>query len=654
MFFICCLSLLAEEKLSPADLEKIMKKGTMAAEQGSWTIALKYFNEVLRADPNYYPAYFNMGLAHARAGNELAALAWFNAYLHFVPQAEDRAQVEDEIARLEVALEAKMEKIVTQAEEAALALPEKGHVVEEGEEPYDIEPRADAIRGVCYWLGNIGDMALAERFIGKHYPDKKFDELDTVKKNYALALAEADDCEGALKIAGQLTGEKKNDVLWAAAKGMYRKNDFDGAVTLLLNTDGIGVSTDIIKDLGLAGRVDDAVAIYGKSKLGTRIEILPVLAAALADAGRGKEASEFIKKDEALVETRLDYILFEQLLRVTQAYLAAGDMENARRVAQTLKPVEGNDLDHIWRELALVYYRVGDEGKAQEAAGRIKEEKYRNYLADDEFLASRDTADPAVLEKMLPRIGLSKEKDFNYSFIPAQYGHAAWRYLAKGDTDGFARVEGALKSRKQEEKLLGDTAWFYGALADLALSGRDQQAADYVAKRYGTWLDDDRKIKLKAQEQLKAKRPVEALKTLLSVRARWSEILLESWFWDCAEKAVKAARLSGDGAAARSFADTAAEYTKGKDGDRYCAAAVFLYEAAGDAQLSSFYRNGMQDRSWIDLARSFETGDTADPAAYFEKNKDTDPQDMPGKIAYLGALYGNGLRKIGLKAKKAK
>jgi hypothetical protein len=654
-FTIACISLScgqlsvnAEDNPTAADTQKAFKKGTMAAEQGSWDVALKYFNEVLQADQFYFPAYFNMGLAHARAGNELAAIAWFKAYLHYVPDAPDRAQVEDEIARLEVALETKMGKIVAQAEEAALALPEKGA------NEYS-SPRQDGVNSVFYNLGRIGDMALAEKYVARHYPNETYAQMNKVKQDYAVALAEAGDCEAALKIAGSLSGEDKDRALDAVVEMMYKKDDLAGLVKVIMEINDTDIYIEtmkyILEDLGQAGRADDAVAVYGKIKenLLTRFDALPTLAAVMAEAGRQKEASELIKKEEALVGD-IENIRFPRLMRVAQAYAAAADTANARRMTDSIEAVlRGEQKDIVWKYLALLEYQLGNEEKSREYAGKVDADDCKELLLLDMFSDARKKKDLPELEKMLPQLACATS--YLRSEVTEQYAYVAWQYFKKGGTAGFERVEKAHQSRQEKDELRPED--FYCALTISALTeGNKDAAAGFFAKLENSLYERGKVLAFRVGQEFTAKRPAAVLEILMAQRARWDQMFFDTWFQNGALRAVKEVQQAGDGKTARAFVDTAAHFAQEKKAERIFGNIADLYDAVGDKKLAAEFRARRRDSSWIELARSFEKGDTANPAAYFEKNKNKEPKDMPFTIVWLAVEYADGLRKIGIKEKE--
>lgn len=89
------------------------QKGLVAAEQQDWPLALRYFLEAQKAEPDAQQIWFNLGLTSSKLPeHELRALAWFKAYILAEPQAANAPAIRAEIARLEVTYESRLGKII--------------------------------------------------------------------------------------------------------------------------------------------------------------------------------------------------------------------------------------------------------------------------------------------------------------------------------------------------------------------------------------------------------------------------------------------------------------------------------------------------------------------------------------------------------------
>jgi len=105
------------------DPEALYNAGIEAAQREDWRIAIAYFTAAQQR-AHLVPRYmYNLGLAHARAGNDVAAIAWFSAYLVTEPNTSNRAAIWDQIATLEARTNQEMEALWTGAVQAADTLP---------------------------------------------------------------------------------------------------------------------------------------------------------------------------------------------------------------------------------------------------------------------------------------------------------------------------------------------------------------------------------------------------------------------------------------------------------------------------------------------------------------------------------------------------
>lgn len=94
-----------------------VQKGLAAAQQQDWKLAIRYFLEAQKADPDAPQIWFNLGLASSKLpGYELRALAWFQAYLLAVSDAPNTDAIRQQIATLEVAFESRIGKIIDSLE----------------------------------------------------------------------------------------------------------------------------------------------------------------------------------------------------------------------------------------------------------------------------------------------------------------------------------------------------------------------------------------------------------------------------------------------------------------------------------------------------------------------------------------------------------
>lgn len=98
------------------EAQEAFDRGLDAAKQKAWDLAIEYFTTANYSGPkemrDRHPAVLqNLGLAYARAGDELPAIAYLEMYLAVAPGAPNAAPVRKEIRALEVGAEAKAQRI---------------------------------------------------------------------------------------------------------------------------------------------------------------------------------------------------------------------------------------------------------------------------------------------------------------------------------------------------------------------------------------------------------------------------------------------------------------------------------------------------------------------------------------------------------------
>lgn len=120
-------------ELSPQAQEPF-RKGLIAAQQRDWKLAVHYFLNAQKADPDAPEIWFDLGLASSKLpGYEVRAIALFKAYLLANPDAPNAAAIRGQIAALEAGFESKMGKIADQLESLLMlrkAAPLEGYTLE--------------------------------------------------------------------------------------------------------------------------------------------------------------------------------------------------------------------------------------------------------------------------------------------------------------------------------------------------------------------------------------------------------------------------------------------------------------------------------------------------------------------------------------------
>ncbi|MDX2275886.1 MAG: hypothetical protein NW206_10590 [Hyphomonadaceae bacterium] len=105
------------------DPEALYNAGIEAAGREDWRVAIAYFTAAHQR-AHLVPRYmYNLGLAHARAGNEAAAIAWLSTYLVAEPNAPNRVAIWAQVTELEATAARKIDLLNERAESAAPLIP---------------------------------------------------------------------------------------------------------------------------------------------------------------------------------------------------------------------------------------------------------------------------------------------------------------------------------------------------------------------------------------------------------------------------------------------------------------------------------------------------------------------------------------------------
>lgn len=176
----------------PIAVQKDFDKGIAAARQQDWGLAVKYFTQASNSlkYPKHPSVLFNLGLAHGKAGHELSAIAWLHAYLAAEPRAPNSREVRKEISGLQVAAEAKVNKIL----QAAL------HAIDALDNELD---RQKARFKVAEALVEVGDFKRAKEVGTNAY----------VEPAYAVLYAKHLGMSGDFYLAGEYLRQTK-DIEW--------------------------------------------------------------------------------------------------------------------------------------------------------------------------------------------------------------------------------------------------------------------------------------------------------------------------------------------------------------------------------------------------------------------------------------------------------
>ena len=217
----------ASLELSP-ELKTEFDRGLAAAKANDFTLAKSYFSKVQEKALLYPPLLFNLGLADAHAGNALAAICWFEAYLLLDPQAQNREEIRKEITRLTGEATVKAMTIFAETQKAAESI--------QGTDPYNRQAAFTYLAEVYTSGGDSEAAAKALSFdVSITDPAKQLKDY----KNYEMiTLARLGEIEAAEKIASEIDWATTESVtasiaFEAAAKGKLERGDVMGGWALM-------------------------------------------------------------------------------------------------------------------------------------------------------------------------------------------------------------------------------------------------------------------------------------------------------------------------------------------------------------------------------------------------------------------------------------
>ena len=210
----------------PGQFEKEFARGLDAAKQNNFELALRYFAKVQEDAPDAAPVLFNLGLAHAKVGHELQAIAWFHAYLAQNPQSEQKEQVLSRIEALKAAARGKIGKMLEELKKVSDTIRPK----DKGDFLMN-EARTSAFRGVAAVEAAGGDMEAAKKTLAQISPgytaEEKFFAARASRTSALVGdIAKAQDAGGQADavawsiIAKQLLDAGNLNGAWNAARKM--------------------------------------------------------------------------------------------------------------------------------------------------------------------------------------------------------------------------------------------------------------------------------------------------------------------------------------------------------------------------------------------------------------------------------------------------
>ena len=225
MLCVAALPAAAQERTAPAlppDGQQAFDRGLMAVQLQEWDLAIRYFTAASYTGPVVPTVLFNLGLAHARAGHELPAIAWLHAYLAVTPQAPNAEAIRAEIERLKTVMRGKMNAIFQTAITAAQQLDPNG--------PF-LQDKDTALFGIADSQARAGDVegAIATSKL-RGYQEETPKVSSRWWSVFSKELMWNGDLERAQEAMKNVTAAEDQDGVWdTRCNKMYMSGDLEAA-----------------------------------------------------------------------------------------------------------------------------------------------------------------------------------------------------------------------------------------------------------------------------------------------------------------------------------------------------------------------------------------------------------------------------------------
>lgn len=598
------------------ELKVALDKGLAAAQLNDFDTAIRHFNDAFEKAPFDPLVHFNLGLAHTKAGHELAAIAWFRAYLQAGSRTNNREEIEKAIADLEVAARAKAADIFKQAEEAASVLIEDGFIThrslafrsifsvyagagdidkavafaEERQIRFEHDPKSEALHDHGVWLVSDKEMGQALE-IAQQLPEKlKQDLLQKVLNGYLYSLTS--DLEKALEVFQLFPKPEECLSLSSLAEGLAKKGDWDGAAVL------------VEKQKYESVKVDSWIAL-------ARIAL---------KESQSERARGFLLKAEKVLPPGDAYAAY----KLAGAYAEIDDDQAAERV-MGLYPPESTDQGYAYK-WAEVYAKIGD----------IK--KMKKYFAMIASKSDKESAASTIIDISIKRKDLKTARSYLAYLHPevAAYPFAelAWALVLdgkEGDARKIIKTVPANQAGNQEDLM-------YSSLTNFAATDGDiGRALEYLGKIQNPgWKYQG--VAAIAGAEIKKGKYDEAFKLLLD----HADIAYPSGWLGFIDSFDKAGRRPD---ALRLLAPMTSWGSKLRDINSLEKIAEY-YEKFGNKERADQVRSVVWNLRWIILAKEIERWQTHDSSAALTEIQKKYSPEIPGALANLAQGYLVGLEKI--------
>lgn len=228
LIMLCAVAFLAAAQETtappalPPDGQRAFDRGLMAVQLQEWGLAIRYFKDAYNTSPGVPTVLFNLGLAHDKAGHELPAIAWLQAYLAATPQAPNAEAIRAEIERLKTVTRGKMNAIFQTAITAAQQLDPNG--------PF-LQDKDTALHGIANSQARAGDVegAIATSKL-RDYQEETPKVSSWWWSVFSKELMWDGDLERAQEAMKNVTAAEDQDGVWdTRCNRMYMSGDLEAA-----------------------------------------------------------------------------------------------------------------------------------------------------------------------------------------------------------------------------------------------------------------------------------------------------------------------------------------------------------------------------------------------------------------------------------------
>lgn len=205
---------------------QLMQRGIAAADAKEWPTATQYFLEAQKLEPLQAKVLFNLGFSCLNEGRNVPAALWLRAYLGLNPGAPNAAQVQQEIQRLDVAIDAASGKLINEAiaqmwslaepmtisEKEAFQMPADPSAMQGQSLPPDMAQRRKITLGAILFAQTAtGRITEAVNFAARMNLTNV--NVDSLRRYFGQIQVDAGDFEGAERTLKEIESPEERDLL---------------------------------------------------------------------------------------------------------------------------------------------------------------------------------------------------------------------------------------------------------------------------------------------------------------------------------------------------------------------------------------------------------------------------------------------------------